>query len=196
MVNYDGPSYFKKNHPKIKKMKQVEEEKPKYTLPKNVQTPKQMQENARQYMKTPSLGLPNDPPPERFPFKRTHIPASLQKLDGWTKQHVDVELYTEIHSRLQKKEDTYLLFADHLSDEMKKKMEEKESEPRHTPTVKEDNVTLVREGIAKDILKPGSGLHRSLSNIMADEQQTIHKNQNSLNKLFNHSQNQKKDKKR
>lgn len=190
MANYDGPSYFKKDHPKVKKMKKSEETK--YSLPKTIRTPKNMQEEARHYMKTPSKHITSDPPPERYPFKPTQTPASLQKLDGWDKQNIDVELYTEVYGRLQKDTDTYLLFADHLSDEMKKKVEEKKEVPRQTPIVKEENITLMREGMAESLLKTSSGLHRSLSNIIADEQKTIHKNRDGLEKLFNQSNKGKK----
>lgn len=194
MTNYDGPSYYKKDHPKAEKLnKAVKEGQSNYSLPKTVRTPQEMREEARDYMKTPSKQMPSDPPPERFPFKPTRTPSSLQKLDGWDRQHVDVEQYIEVHTRLQKKTETYLLFADHLSDEMKEKIEKKKEKASPTPIVEEGKVTLVREGLADNILKPGSGLHRSLSNIIADEQKTIHKNKDGLEKLFN--QNQRKQKK-
>lgn len=195
MVNYDGPSYFRKNHPKVKSIKddrtRETEQKASYELPNNVRTRKSMHEEARHYMQTPSQATTNDPPPERFPFKRTHTPTSLQKLDGWANQQKANPLYIEIEQRLKKEDTTYLLFEEHLSDEMKQKLEKKKPEPRHTPIVAEDHVTLVREGLKTDFLKKNTGLHRSLSKIMDDEQKTIRKNQKSLNKLFDQDKKRK-----
>lgn len=215
MTKYDGPSYFRKNHPKIKAIKgnkrQETEQKPNYELPNSVQTRKNIQEEARHYMKTPSQSITNDPPPERFPFKPRYTPTSLQKLEGWANQHQANPLFIEIEQRLKKEPESYLLFEEHLSDEMKQFLDKTESELRgsqrvdegkasadrdemqtdsgYKSRVVEEKAALVQEELKKNLLKPSTGLHRSLSNIMDDEKRTILKNKNSLNKLFNEGKN-------
>ena len=158
--------------------------------------------------KTPSHALPNDPPPERFPFKNKHIPTSLQNREGWQPQNTNTGLYGVIQSRLEKTEDSYLLFEEHLSGEMKTKFEEQPVEEQSVeeqdvevqsveeksgeehPVLKEqpvvqEKVAAIKKATRKNMLNPGAGLHRSLSNIMAEEQRGIQKSQHKLNHLFN-----------
>ena len=188
MNKYDGPSFFRKDKPNIQPIqneKQAEPKQPKYELPKNVRTQNDLKDEARQHMtyrKTPSHSLPNDPPPERFPFKNKHIPTSLQNRDGWQSQQTNNGLYGVIQSRLEKAEGSYLLFEEHLSGEMKTKLEEKPAEEQ--PVVQE-KVAAIKKETKKNMLNPGAGFHRSLSNIMAEEQRGIQKSQHKLNHLFN-----------
>ena len=220
MSKYDGPSFLRKDHSAIqpiKREKQAEEKQAKYKLPGNVRTQNDLKDEARQQMlnrKTPSHALPNDPPPERFPFKNKHIPTSLQNREGWQPQNTNTGLYAVIQSRLEKTESSYLLFEEHLSGEMKTKFEEQpveeqsveeqdvevqsveEKSVEEQPVVQEKSVVqeqpVVQEKVAaikkatrKNMLNPGAGLHRSLSNIMAEEQRGIQKSQHKLNHLFN-----------
>lgn len=201
MSNYDGPSYFKNNHPKIEPIqaekKSEPEKQPKYALPKNVRTRDHLKKEAREYMKTPSTTVSNDPPPERFPFKNKHIPKSLQKLGGWSQQNPDRTLLSEIQARLDKDKQTYLLFEDRLSDEMRKTLEAMESEDLEANTepaeiVKKaetapvdeikEKVARIQKATTKNFMKPNTGLHRSLSNIMDEEQRGIRNSK--LNSLF------------
>ena len=219
MSKYDGPSFLRKDHSTIqpiKREKQAEEKQAKYKLPKNVRTQNDLKDEARQQMlnrKTPSHALPNDPPPERFPFKNKHIPTSLQNREGWQPQNTNTGLYAVIQSRLEKTEDSYLLFEEHLSGEIKTKFEE---QPVEDPLVEElpvekqsveeksveeqsldekpvlqeqpvvqEKVAAIKKATRKNMLNPGAGLHRSLSNIMAEEQRGIQKSQHKLNHLFN-----------
>ena len=214
MSKYDGPSFLRKDHSTIqpiKREKQAEEKQAKYKLPKNVRTQNDLKDEARQQMlnrKTPSHALPNDPPPERFPFKNKHIPTSLQNREGWQPQNTNTGLYAVIQSRLEKTESSYLLFEEHLSGEMKTKFEENpldespvEEQPMDEQPVEEqpveekpvlqeqpvvqEKVAAIKKATKKNMLNPGAGLHRSLSNIMAEEQRGIQKSQHKLNHLFN-----------
>lgn len=214
MSKYDGPSFLRKDHSAIqpiKREKQAEEKQAKYKLPGNVRTQNDLKDEARQQMlnrKTPSHALPNDPPPERFPFKNKHIPTSLQNREGWQPQNTNTGLYGVIQSRLEKTEDSYLLFEEHLSGEMKTKFEEQPVEEQSVeeqdvevqsveeksgeehPVLKEqpvvqEKVAAIKKATRKNMLNPGAGLHRSLSNIMAEEQRGIQKSQHKLNHLFN-----------
>lgn len=195
MGNYDGPSFYKENHPRIKPIKNDQPSKRKnikYTLPKNVRTQDDLKDEARELMNTPSQPVPNDPPPERYPFKSKYIPDSLQHLGGWKQPpQIDQELLNEIAARLDKEEHTCLLFADRLSDEMTQKLETMESEERHREKAAEEReqqesavqekVVQVKE-VQKEVMKPSTGLHRSLSNIIAEEQKGI--DNSKLNSLF------------
>lgn len=219
MSKYDGPSFLRKDHSAIqpiKREKQAEEKQAKYKLPGNVRTQNDLKDEARQQMlnrKTPSHALPNDPPPERFPFKNKHIPTSLQNREGWQPQNTNTGLYAVIQSRLEKTEDSYLLFEEHLSGEMKTKFEEQPVEKQSVeeqdvevqsveeksveeqsldekPVLQEqpvvqEKVAAIKKATRKNMLNPGAGLHRSLSNIMAEEQRGIQKSQHKLNHLFN-----------
>lgn len=205
MSKYDGPSFFRKDNPKVKPIqteKQPEQKQPKYKLPKNVRTHNDLKDEARQHMqarKTPSTSIPHDPPPERFPFKNKHIPASLQNRAGWQQQNTNTGLYAEIQSRLEKTETSYLLFEKHLSGEMKTKLAVVEEVPRDTHTVEkkrvqeqpvvQEKVAEIKKEVTKTVLKPGTGLHRSLSNIMAEEQKGIRKSKHKLNSLFTEEKN-------
>ena len=185
MNKYDGPRFFRKDNPNIQPIqneKQAEPKQPKYELPKNVRTQNYLKDEARQHMqtrKTPSHSLPNDPPPERFPFKNKHIPTSLQNREGWQPQQTNNGLYGVIQSRLEKAEGSYLLFEEHLSDEMKNKIAVEEVAP-----VVQEKVAAIKKGTTRNVLNPGAGLHRSLSNIMAEEQRGIQKSKHKLNSLF------------
>lgn len=200
MSKYDGPSFFRQDNPKvepIQKKKQAAPKQPKYELPKNVRTRNDLKDEAHQHMKTrktPSTSIPHDPPPERFPFKNKHIPTSLQKRNGSQQPNTNIGLYAVIQARLEKTEASYLLFEEHLSGEMKTKLAVGEEVPRDTQPVEkkrvqeepivEEKVAEIKKEATKTVLKPGTGLHRSLSNIMAEEQKGIRKSKHKLNSLF------------
>lgn len=199
MSKYDGPSFFRQDNAKVKpvyKKKQAASKQSNYELPKNVRTRNDLKDEAREHMKTrktPSTSIPHDPPPERFPFKNKHIPTSLQQRNGWQQQNTNTGLYTAIQARLEKTQDSYLLFEEHLSGEMKTKVAVEEV-PRDTHTVEkkqvldvpvvQEKVAEIKKNVTKTLLKPGAGLHRSLSNIMAEEQLGIQKSKQKLNSLF------------
>lgn len=203
MNKYDGPSFFRKDHPKVEPIqakKEVKPKQPKYELPKNIRTQDDLKAEALQHMehrKTPSPFIPNDPPPERYPFKNKYIPKSLQNLEGWQTDQIDTGLYATIQARLKKQADSYLLFEEHLSDEMKTKVDIISDQPRNTQTVARpdtisEKVAEIQVETAKQVMKPSTGLHRSLSNIMAEEQRGIQKSRDKLSSLFNEEENFKK----
>lgn len=208
MSKYDGPTFFRKDNPKVKpiqKDQQAAPEQPKYKLPQNVRTRNDLKDEARQHMetrKTPSTSIPHDPPPERFPFKNKHIPTSLQNRGGRQTQNKTTGVYGEIQQRLKKNEDSYLLFEEHLSDEMKTKVAIVEEVAQDNYKVEEKSVSTQskqpekvadkKKEVTKNVLKPPTGLHRSLSNIMAEEHKGIQKSKHKLNSLFNEEEKGKK----
>lgn len=251
MNKYDGPSFFRKNNPKIESIKQNPKKKTadkkeswldkenyfesiyEENLPKNIKTRADLQKEAADYIKTPPAHLNKKEfeaqrEPEKAPvkprrstqkrptvnrsgFQKKHVPASLQKLDGWKSRVRNVELLDTLEERLQKDEDSYLLFADNLADEVKE--EEKKPKPKQkqknqseqnkktkrailypknseaelkeklAPTP-EEKAERVQEDIKKDIRKSPSGLNRSLSRIIAEDQEAIENGKNNLGSLF------------
>ena len=113
MMNYDGPSLYKNDHPKVeplgKKPKKKETKHSKYSLPNQVRTREDIQNEAHEYMETPS----------RMPhrFRSTKIPTSLQPLTDWEQTKRNHKLIQEIRDRLQKDPADYLLFEEYLAED-------------------------------------------------------------------------------
>jgi len=209
MSKYDGPSFYKKNHSKIEDLNKKQDEsqsdhkfKDNYrqSLPSNVRTRDEIKENALDYMETPSRtneATNKTNSDNRFQSKK--IPASLQKLDGWRQTSKDQEVVSEIEERLQKEADSYLLFADETeavektekTQKKRKRQKEKRSVFKNEriqadidPETKK-KVKRVHEKTSSDLSKPTAGLHRSLSNIMDDDQKALKNGKDNLNSLFN-----------
>ena len=80
---------------------------------------------------------------------------------------------------------------------MKTKVDIISDQPRNTQTVARpdtisEKVAEIQVETAKQVMKPSTGLHRSLSNIMAEEQRGIQKSRDKLSSLFNEEENFKK----
>lgn len=211
MVNYDGPSFYKQDHPKVEpiKNKKKKASQSKYSLPKEVRTREDMQQDAHDYMETPSKTTKR--------FRSPKFPASVQYLTDFEKSKKNHALIKEIAARLHKEEADYLLFDEYLADdsvdeesfvddfveykeysveELLQKANQK-SEPKPKPKSKpkpkpkskpkpktKSNAALLQEKMASGMHKPSSGLHRSLSKIIAEDQEALKNVKNHLGSLF------------
>lgn len=207
MSNYDGPSLYKKQHPKIQAIRQNEQYENKYkkTMPKRIQTRKDIEEDVVDYMKLPieekkpgvdeaaskrkeSLTQKIEEEKQRMAnnrFRHKHIPPSLQTLDGWRKPTVNVKLLERLRERLAKDADSYILFA--TAEDAKqepKPPQNKKTEVKDSSLKDRKNVKRVQEKMSTKLLKPASGLHRSLSGIMAEDQQDYKNGRRHLDSLF------------
>src|SRR5699024_3204766 len=238
MSKYDGPSYFKKNNPKIsplnKKKKDTKKDSwvdqdsyfkndYKQSMPKRVPTRTDLQEEAAEYMQTPSTSYNSSVPPRQMTkkandqsnrFRSKHIPKSLQHLKGWATNPAQQTRWQEVRKRLVKEKETYLLFEDHLAPAIKQELEEEEQKQsleelapqkkqtsknkknfqqrRKTKTAKtakvnsrtQEKAERVQEELNHNLLKPNTGLHRSLSKIIAEDQEALESGKNNLGSLF------------
>lgn len=211
MSKYDGPSYFKNDHPKIESIQGKPKEKklPKYELPDSVRTREELQKEADRYMETPSY--------MNRRFRSTQVPKSLSNLDGWKQKRRNDDLIEKIRQRLAKEDSDYLLFEEFLKEEVEPSETETVTEPIPEPFENPSNsVNLVREDLAKlnfnkkpaainqekakkssrkkvvrstkknvpEKLKPTTGLSRSLSNIIADDKKAMEHWNSNLDSLF------------
>ena len=183
MGKYDGPSFYKKDHPKIepmKKKKQSFDQKHKESMPQNVRTRADIKRNATEYMETPS----GHASVRKKTFRRQHIPASLQNLEGWQQTKRNDRLVNKIKKRLAKRKDTYLLFEEYMVESV-----EPEPSPGEQPksTKKETLKKKARKKQPKKVrrkTKANAGLHRTLSNIMEEDQEAIENGKSKLDSLF------------
>lgn len=209
MKNYDGPSFYKKDHPKLKSIKKQKnrfEQAHKRSMPNQVRTREDLKKEAFDYMETPSI----KPKPENYSFRSKEIPKSLQYLEGWQKTKKNHQLIEAIEARLEKEKSSYLLFDGYLVEEelaenpaesekkefakeerpakedqkaaAKQKIRSKETKQTATPAQKK--AEQVKEKLTSTAAKPTSGLHRSLSKIIAEDQEAMQNGKNNLNSLF------------
>jgi len=199
MSKYDGPSFYKKNHEKIENLDKNKEQTPDRTesfennyrqsRPDTVKTRKDIKEVALDYMETPSRGqneTRQESNKERFQSKQ--IPPSLQKLDGWSQTNKNQKTIMEIEERLEKEAGSYLLFADETKTTKTKRKQavfkNKNINADVDPETKK-KVERVQEKMSADLSKPSAGLHRSLTNIMDDDEKALKNGKDNLNSLFN-----------
>lgn len=250
MSKYDGPSYFKKRHPKIQPLKQTKRNEKetkkvswvdqdnyfkndhKNNRPNHVQTQSDLQEKALDYMRTPSIQsngnsssnvransptrthqVASTPKINSRTFRSKYIPKSLQNLDGWKTNSDNHTLIAEVKKRLEKETDTYLLFEEYLAPEVvatlkiedskkpsmnepaqieqpvksnakinqaKNKVEEKQSFDKQA----KEKAERVQEELNNNLVRPNTGLHRSLSKIIAEDQEALKNRSNHLGSLF------------
>lgn len=172
MGKYDGPSFYKKDHPKVKPMKKDRfRNEYKQTMPKNVRTRDERHNEARNYMETPSSKATS----QKYGFRRKYIPTSLQNLEGWQQTKKNDELITAIEKRLAKEKDSYLLFAD----AMKEPLQPPKAEKTKTKKQKKHHRSKVKRQT-----KVNAGLHRTLSKIIAEDDAAIKNGKNNLDSLF------------
>ena len=157
MSKYDGPSYLNNDEPKFRPIKEDPKDNKvaKYELPRSVKTREDLQKEADRYMETPSY--------MNRRFRRTQVPRSLQKLDGWKLKRRNEALIETIRQRLAKDSSDYLLFEEFMVEEEEfeipsESVSESEPEPRPEPESKpvevvveepSNRVNLVREDLAK-----------------------------------------------
>lgn len=229
MSKYDGPSYFKKSHPKIKSINETKDDsnenkkvswtdqddyfKTPYeeTIPDSFQKRTAIQQKAVDYMQAPTAQSSNkvvetkktqsessefsyEPP---YRFRNKYIPASLQHLDGWKNNNKNYTLIAEVEKRLEKETNAYLLFEEYLAPEIKEALEANE-QPKQRPQKKAvkkkrsknydpqtmKKVERVKEDLESSIQKPNTGLHRSLSGIIAEDQEFLNNRKSKLGSLF------------
>lgn len=228
MSKYDGPSYFKRKHPKIKSINGSKEEakenkkrswadqdnyfKTTYedTIPDSFQKRTTIQQKAVDYMQAPAAQSSNK---EReikkqesiskkssyetpYRFRNKYIPSSLQHLDGWKNSNRNHTLIADIEKRLAKETHSYLLFEEFLAPEIKEALDTNENKKQRT-NKKDDKrqnknydqqimkkAERVKENLESSIAKPSTGLHRSLSGIIAEDQEFLNNRKNNLKSLF------------
>jgi len=207
MSKYDGPSFYKKNHSKIEDLNKKQDQAPaddtfednyRQSFPGSVRTRDEIKENALDYMETPSGNQKEtDKTNNENRFRSKKIPASLQKLDGWRQTSKDQETVSEIEERLEKDADSYLLFADAREEPKETKVRPKKRQQAKRSVFKNERIQAdvdpetkkkverVQEKTSSDLSKPTAGLHRSLSNIMDDDQKALKNGKDNLNSLFN-----------
>lgn len=149
MSKYDGPSYLNNDEPKFRPIKEDPKDNKvaKYELPRSVKTREDLQKEADRYMETPSY--------MNRRFRRTQVPQSLQKLDGWKLKRRNEALIETIRQRLAKDSSDYLLFEEFMVEEVEVEVDSKPisdsksvSDPKPVEETK-DHVNLVRKDLAK-----------------------------------------------
>lgn len=149
MSRYDGPSYLNNDEPKFRSIKEDPKDNKvaKYELPRSVKTREDLQKEADRYMETPSY--------MNRRFRRTQVPRSLQKLDGWKLKRRNEALIETIRQRLAKDSSDYLLFEEFMVEEVEVEVDSKPisdsksvSDPKPVEETK-DHVNLVRKDLAK-----------------------------------------------
>ena len=202
MRNYDGPSFYKKDQPKLKPIRENKknrfESNYQKTIPKQVQTRDELKKEAFDYMETPSVTSKS----ADEQFRRKGIPSNWQNLEGWQKTKKNQSLIDQIKAQLTKEKESYLLFAEYLDDdgdaesqtEQSKKRVDKQKRSKNTTTKQKkqpseetqakNQAERVKEKVTSPVTKPTSGLHRSLSKIIAEDQEAMQNGKNSLNSLF------------
>ena len=149
MSRYDGPSYLNNDEPKFRPIKEDPKDNKvaKYELPRSVKTREDLQKEADRYMETPSY--------MNRRFRRTQVPRSLQKLDGWKLKRRNEALIETIRQRLAKDSSDYLLFEEFMVEEVEVEVDSKPisdsksvSDPKPVEETK-DHVNLVRKDLAK-----------------------------------------------
>ena len=149
MSKYDGPSYLNNDEPKFRPIKEDPKDNKvaKYELPRSVKTREDLQKEADRYMETPSY--------MNRRFRRTQVPRSLQKLDGWKLKRRNEALIETIRQSLAKDSSDYLLFEEFMVEEVEVEVDSKPisdsksvSDPKPVEETK-DHVNLVRKDLAK-----------------------------------------------
>lgn len=187
-MSYDGPSFYKK-----RENNQWEESKQEIVTPRDrlKEEEKRRSQLNKEFIKNQEKR--NESRPANYYFRSTQVPKSLQNREGWKKDTWNQSLIRELQKRLQKEPTDYLLFSDNLDEAVSVEDRAKNKEKRVDETLKEesaeksaeamrikqmvaeiestlDTAALVQKEIKPDLTKPNTGLHRTLSNIIAKDQ--------------------------
>lgn len=191
-MNYDGPSYYKQKkikrstkdsaHPDQLSNKQVQA-KSEYG---NYQVPPPNYLEKQDFKNKESNQIKS-----RY-FRNKYIPQSLQNLEGWKKTEKNQKLLFELENRLVKTDEDYLLFSFDTDEDIKqknvnndsKKLSTQQTDVKQTKRTKEATIAEAHEQLKKELQKPARGLHRSLSKIMAEDEEAMKKGKNNLGSLF------------
>lgn len=156
---------------------------------------------AKEYMTTPPIyskektgDFPVEKKSENHHFRSKYIPKSLQNLDGWKRTEWKQDLLVELEERLFKQSDDYLLFTnDSQIDENEAKQKnnlvnnQSDIQKEKKSTSAQNKIASAHRELKKDLTKPTTGLHRSLSNIIAEDEEALKSGKNNLESLFTHS---------
>lgn len=192
-MNYDGPSYYKqkkinKSTSNSERSDQLFNEKvPAKNKFENAQTPPPHYSVKQNFNKVETT-----PTKSRY-FRNKYIPQSLQNLEGWKKTEQNQELLSELENRLVKMDEDYLLFgSDSEVDVTPREVQQEDknlaAQPaavKQTKTTKQETITKAHQQLKKDLQRPATGLHRSLSKIMAEDEAALKRGKNNLDSLFN-----------
>lgn len=197
MTGYDGPSIFKRNtsdtpsgnKDQRSKHRQGFENPHRKNLPKGVQTRVDIQKEAQTYMQTsPTKHME---PKKAARFRNKYIPPSLQQNNIDEIKQKNDWLYEELTKRLAKDASTYLLFTTEDADPVVKPAEKRQVSKKtaaSTSKLKDKKSKLKKiKKIEKKMRaqqKPTTGLQRSLSNILEEEQTVLKNQEGHLNSLF------------
>ncbi len=195
-MNYDGPSYYKKNEQKSilhKEEKINGQVASKYNTVFKRNRRTEIEREAETHLTPPpsKLARKTIESPKRVErnehfFRSKKIPASLQNLNGWKKTKWNQNLLAELEKRLLKEEEEYLLFAPEIDKKKKKEVKNKSipSSNEEKNMKSQEKISKVQTKMKKDLNKPATGLHRSLSKIIAEDQAALKNGKNNLDSLF------------
>lgn len=195
-MNYDGPSYYKKNEQATKLDKEEKENRTIASGSNSAAKRKRATEIKRQaeaHLTPPPSELAKKmiESPERVKrnegfFRSKQIPPSLQNLNGWKKTEWNQNLLAELEKRLFKEEEEYLLFAPEFEEnnnqEIKQTSIPSASDEKRIKS--QEKINKVQIKMKEDLNKPATGLHRSLSKIIAEDQEALKNGKNNLDSLF------------
>lgn len=167
-MTYDRPSFYKKN-----RKKKINYEKTKKEDSNFISTPSSKARGEKS-----SFSKFNN---KSNSFRKRSIPDSLQNLDGWIKRELNEELINRLKNRLSKNENEYLLFED--SETLRKNQKENKISEKNLES-KEEKIEIAHEKVKKSVTKPSTALDRSLSKIIAEDEEAIKNGKNSLKSLF------------
>lgn len=166
-MNYDGPSFYRHSSVEIKNHRKLKEEKKAFIA----NPPIEQQINQKDFVNQPKI--------KKIPFKRKNTPDSLQKIGGWKKRKSNPELFLKLKERLVKKEEDYLLFANHVNGN-----KEQETEEKHNSQKRKEIIKKSKKKDKINTIKSSTGLHRSLSKIIAEDEEAMKHGKNNLDSLF------------
>ena len=185
-MSYDGPSFYRKN---IENPQRNNEKTKELTNSMESWHQKEVKNNQSPPPATIEQGFKkkyeNTNRKEHF-FRSRKIPKSLQNLAGWKKTEWDYTLLVELEKRLSKQDEDYLLFAvESDPDDLVDEKTHEESRKSKKQVKNHEKINEVQKKMKKDLSKPATGLHRSLSKIIAEDQKALKNGKNNLNRLFN-----------
>ena len=165
-MNYDGPSFYKNK--KIKNHREIEKEANEYiTAPLN-----HSKKKAEKVVQE-----------KRVAFRNRRIPDSLQNLAGWRKVDSEKELISNLEKRLDKDESDFLL----LEGKIKDKLDEIDMGHDYRKKIEEKKLKNTHHAFKENVIKASkttTGLHRSLSKIIAEDEEAMKNRKSNLGGLF------------
>ena len=174
-MNYDGPSFYRKQEDRKQENKII-------GTPLDDLRKKQRGREQLSHKIAPKKNDRKTPVENRY-FRSKQIPKSLQNREGWKVETWSQEFISELQKRLKKEPTDFLLFADNLIEEVEEEIIESSKKKEDDTSVEAvrtkkmiaeientlDTAALVQKEIKPDLKRPNTGLHRTLSNIIAED---------------------------